>query len=99
MFQTLYIFLHWLIASIQPFLGPICFIAAWSLVLLALSSLWTAFRDGLTNAKRMHQIPCANCQFFTNDYHLKCPVRPTIALSEEAIDCPDYEPDHLQHIV
>jgi hypothetical protein len=38
----------------------------------------------------MHQIPCANCQFFTGDYHLKCPIHPAIALSEAAIGCPDY---------
>ncbi|HEY9823404.1 MAG TPA: hypothetical protein V6D35_21935 [Candidatus Sericytochromatia bacterium] len=44
----------------------------------------------MATAKRMHQIPCTGCQFFTNDYHLKCTVRPSIANSEEAINCSDY---------
>jgi RNA polymerase subunit RPABC4/transcription elongation factor Spt4 len=39
----------------------------------------------------MHQIPCANCQFFTRDYHLKCTVHPAQALTEEAIGCGDFE--------
>jgi RNA polymerase subunit RPABC4/transcription elongation factor Spt4 len=40
----------------------------------------------------MHQIPCHNCQFFTNNYRLKCTVHPSIANTEEAIDCSDYQP-------
>ncbi|WP_348251226.1 hypothetical protein [Leptolyngbya subtilissima] len=39
----------------------------------------------------MHKIPCAECRYFTNDHRLKCPIHPKIALSESAIDCPDFE--------
>jgi hypothetical protein len=38
----------------------------------------------------MHQIPCAKCQFFTNDHRLKCTVNPIIANTERAICCSDY---------
>jgi RNA polymerase subunit RPABC4/transcription elongation factor Spt4 len=38
----------------------------------------------------MHQIPCTGCVFFTNDHRLKCPVRPKVAMTEEAIGCMDY---------
>lgn len=38
----------------------------------------------------MHQIPCSNCQFFTNDYRLKCTVNPSVANTERAINCCDY---------
>jgi RNA polymerase subunit RPABC4/transcription elongation factor Spt4 len=38
----------------------------------------------------MHQIPCADCQFFTHNMRLKCPVHPTEALSEQAIGCTDF---------
>jgi hypothetical protein len=40
----------------------------------------------------MHEIPCNGCQFFTNDYRLKCTVHPQIANSEAAINCRDYQP-------
>lgn len=55
-------------------------------------SLWTALRDAVARSRQMHQIPCAHCQFFTSNYHLKCPVHPKTALTEEAIHCADYEP-------
>ena len=47
--------------------------------------------QGVAKLKRLHQIPCSNCAFFTGDYRLKCPVHPHEALSEEAIGCFDYE--------
>jgi hypothetical protein len=53
-------------------------------------TLYSALRDSYAVAKRMHEIPCANCQYFTNDYRLKCPVQPTIANTEQAILCSDY---------
>lgn len=80
-----------LIQAIQPFLVPICFVVAWGLMLLIVWNLGTAIADTVRRAKRMHQIPCANCTYFTKDYRLKCPVQPTIALSESAIDCPDFQ--------
>lgn len=92
MFEFLYFLTHWVVQAIQPALVPLCFLFAWSLIAMALWSVWTAIRDGVANARRMHQIPCANCQFFTGDYHLKCTVHPTIALTEEAIDCLDHQP-------
>jgi hypothetical protein len=92
MFQIFFAIIYWLIQIIQPMLIPFCFILSWLLVLLTAWSIWSTFRDGIANAKRMHKIPCANCQYFTGDYHLKCTVRPTMALSEAAIDCVDYAP-------
>lgn len=89
MFNLLRVLIH----TFQPFLVPICFILAWSFVVLVVWNVYTSFRDMTKNAKRMHQIPCANCQFFTGDYNLKCTVRPTDALSEDAIECPDYSPE------
>lgn len=86
--------LRTLIQSIQPFLVPTCFVLAWGLLILMTWSIVAALRDTVKQAKQMHQIPCAHCIFFTGDYHLKCPVQPTIALSEAAINCPDYSSCH-----
>ena len=88
MFQVISFLIH----GIQPFLVPICFVVAWTVTILAVLSLWTAVRDSVTTAKQMHQIPCSGCQFFTDNYRLKCTVRPSIANTEEAINCSDYQP-------
>jgi len=77
---------------IQPFIVPICFVSAWVLIIGVSWTLGRAMRDGIAQAKRMHQIPCAHCQFFTNDYRLKCTIHPHYANSERAIDCLDYKP-------
>ncbi|HBB35447.1 MAG TPA: hypothetical protein DDZ80_28350 [Cyanobacteria bacterium UBA8803] len=69
-----------------------CFCLAWGILILSVLTIWSALRDSLARAKRMHQIPCAYCQFFTNDYRLKCTVHPAIANSEKAINCMDYCP-------
>jgi len=82
--------LYFLIKTIQPVLVPLCFVSAWGLMFLLFSSIGRSVTDSVRRAQRMHQIPCANCVFFTGYYHLKCPVQPTIALSEDAIDCLDY---------
>jgi hypothetical protein len=61
-----------------------------------LVSLFIAWRlikitqQGIAHLKRLHQVPCSNCAFFTGDYRLKCTVHPITAMSEEAIDCRDF---------
>ncbi|MGA7937212.1 MAG: hypothetical protein WCA35_26915 [Kovacikia sp.] len=88
MFQIL----QTLVRAIQPLLVPLCLMFAWAIVILIGWSILSAMRDTVARSRRMHQIPCANCQFFTKDYHLKCTVHPSLALTEEAIDCPDFNP-------
>lgn len=63
--------------------------------ILMLVFLWSAslaLREGFQQLRRLHQIPCSNCEFFTNDYRLKCTVRPCVACTEDAIGCTDFEP-------
>ncbi len=79
------------IKAIQPFIVPICCGCAWLLMSLVIWDVWMGVRATVERAKQMHQIPCANCQFFTNDHRLKCTVHPHIANSENAIDCRDYQ--------
>ena len=75
----------------EPWLRPICFGAAWVTVLTLGANFFRLFQEGQRRVETLHQIPCADCQYFTNDMHLKCTVHPTIALSEEAIDCSDFQ--------
>jgi hypothetical protein len=83
--------IYLILRGIQPLLVPVCFVAAWTLMILVVWSLWTTARDSVAVAKQMHQIPCTNCQFFTADYRLKCTVHPSIANTEEAIHCGDFQ--------
>jgi len=84
--------IYFLIRGIQPLLVPICFVIAWGVTILAILNIWAAARDSVATAKQMHQIPCTGCQYFTDNYRLKCTVHPSIANTEEAIDCSDYQP-------
>jgi hypothetical protein len=65
-------------------------------ILLALSlinfawSTWKTLKEDLRHLRRLHQIPCDRCVFFTGEHNLKCTVHPSRAFHEEAIDCPDY---------
>lgn len=89
--QLVHLILLHLMQWLQPYLGPICFVFAWSLVALGLWQVIVATRDGVQRARIMHRIPCSDCSFFTNQAVLKCPLHPTQALSEEAIGCTDFE--------
>ena len=58
-------------------------------------SVVRAFKEGAEQVKRLHRIPCYKCDFFTNDYRLKCTVNPYLACSEEALECIDFEPKKI----
>ena len=89
--QLVHLMLLYLMRWLQPYLGPICFVLAWSLVGLGLWQVIMATRDSVQQARTMHKIPCADCSFFTNQAVLKCPLHPSQALSEDAIGCLDFE--------
>ena len=74
----------------NPLFVGIGFCLAWGMIGLLVWNVGSAIAYSIRTSNRMHQIPCSNCQYFTNDYRLKCPVRPDIALSEQAIDCKDF---------
>ncbi len=64
---------------------------AWGLVSYFVYSLGNTSVEGWKQLRRMHQVPCARCLYFTGDYNLKCSVRPCDALTEQAIGCRDFE--------
>ena len=68
-----------------------CF-GVWTLVVTVMvKPIIQGIIEGINHVKKMHQIPCANCVYFTGDYRLKCPVNPIEAMSENAIACRDFE--------
>lgn len=85
-------FIVWL----QPFVPMLCFALAWMIVVIFVLSMVSMMKDGIANVRQMHRIPCANCQYATNDYRLKCSVHPSMAFSEEAVNCQDFEAESGQ---
>ncbi|NCJ07286.1 hypothetical protein GS597_12370 [Synechococcales cyanobacterium C] len=86
---------HQLQMFVQPLWVPVCAALAWLLVVLGSVSLGRSLRNGWLVSKRLHQIPCSHCRFFTGNYLLKCSVHPQTALSEAAIHCQDYCKSHI----
>ncbi len=43
-------------------------------------------------SNRFQQVPCRKCQFFDGNHFLNCAVRPSIALTKQALNCSDYLP-------
>jgi hypothetical protein len=64
---------------------------AWVLILDFVYSLGVTSVEGWKQLRRMHQVPCSRCIYFTSDYNIKCTVRPFDALTEQAIGCRDFE--------
>jgi hypothetical protein len=59
---------------------------------LFLWSVSVALREGVAQIKRLAQIPCSDCDFFTYGYRLKSTVRPCVACPYKAIGFTDFEP-------
>ncbi len=68
-----------------------CAVSVWLLMGIGVLRIWKLSIRGFAYVKRLHNIPCERCVFFTGDYRLKCTVKPYIALSEGAIDCQDFQ--------
>jgi hypothetical protein len=79
---------------VKPLLLQLRIVGAFSVLSLCSWSLISCILDVIAQAKKMHQIPCTNCRFFTGDYRLKCTVNPSIANTEQAIECEDYRHQH-----
>lgn len=76
------------------FLASLCFIIVWAIMVFTVSALCKVIdkKDGIVTTNRFKQVPCRNCRFFSNNYHLKCAVHPSTALTEQALNCSDYYP-------
>lgn len=71
-------------------------ISFWVFLMILFSfSVVHAFKQGAEQVRKLHRIPCYKCDFFTNDYRLKCTVNPSLACSEEALGCIDFEPKNM----
>ncbi len=44
----------------------------------------------INSENSIYELPCKTCHFYTNNNYLQCAVHPSIAMSEQAINCSDY---------
>jgi hypothetical protein len=81
-----------ILTQFASFVGKLLFITCLLVGTLGYTLVaWKSLRRNWMHVRRLHQIPCSNCIFFTGDYKLKCAVHPCKALTEEAIGCTDYQ--------
>ena len=72
----------------------ICFGSTIFLVIsiVMMAKAWKASRAKNVTFNCLPKLPCTNCHFFTNNRYLRCTVRPSCVLTEQALDCSDYRP-------
>lgn len=78
--------------SVDILLAIVVPLSIWAMVLVFVLAILLAVSDGVQRLRRLHQVPCFRCQYYTNSPYLKCPVRPLDAGSEAALCCNDYQP-------
>ncbi|MBE7381660.1 MAG: hypothetical protein F6J95_009660 [Leptolyngbya sp. SIO1E4] len=68
----------------------------WAVLLAFILTLCLTVQDAIQQLRRLHQIPCHRCKYYTGSAYLKCTVNPVSAFSEDALHCCDYEPKQPQ---
>ncbi|MDZ8188033.1 MAG: hypothetical protein RMX96_24670 [Nostoc sp. ChiSLP02] len=81
------------IPDIAVSLSPLGFIIGWLGFLIVIQKI-RSFLDYkmVFPIRTPHKVPCKNCQFYSNNNYLKCAVQPSLVLTEEAKNCPEYSP-------
>ncbi|MFN6571835.1 hypothetical protein [Dendronalium sp. ChiSLP03b] len=72
-------------------LTPVGLLVSWIIFFLILQKIRRVLDNKMVfTVKTLHQVPCKNCQFYANNNYLKCAVKPSIVLTEEAKNCSEY---------
>lgn len=64
---------------------------AWGLFAVLILTIITVIVEVHKRSRKMHEIPCTDCRYFTGNFYLKCSVNPHIANTELAISCRDFQ--------
>ncbi|MBD2447086.1 hypothetical protein H6G76_07885 [Nostoc sp. FACHB-152] len=74
-------------------LSPIALLSSWIIFFLVLRKVRTFLDNKMVfTVKTVHQVPCKNCRFYSNNHYLKCAVQPSIVMTDEAKNCSEYSP-------
>ncbi|MBW4470739.1 MAG: hypothetical protein KME45_10105 [Stenomitos rutilans HA7619-LM2] len=74
-------------------LVPLSLLALWAIAVLWFSQhtkRHITVRQKEDGRKLFKRVPCRQCRFFKDNPYLKCAIRPSDALTAQAIDCADY---------
>jgi hypothetical protein len=69
--------------------GLISFIIMWTGAILVISKILKIRHEKIIFKKSLEN-PCDKCQYFSNNYFLRCAVQPAIVGTKEAINCSDF---------
>ncbi|MFM2060921.1 MAG: hypothetical protein RLZZ507_591 [Cyanobacteriota bacterium] len=79
------------ISDLAIALSPLSFVFIWAIFLFILQKIRSHADNKMAfSINGLHQVPCKNCKFFSNNHYLKCAVKPDIVLTEEAVNCSEY---------
>ncbi|MBH8572773.1 hypothetical protein I8752_07040 [Nostocaceae cyanobacterium CENA369] len=74
-------------------LAPVGLLVSWIIFFLVLQKTRRVLDNKMVpTVKTLYKVPCKNCQFYANNNYLKCAVNPSVVLTEEAKNCPEYSP-------
>lgn len=69
----------------------LAFILGWTVIFFKVLERLTVVPEKLLSPlKPVNKISCKTCQFYSNNRYLPCAVNPSMALMEQAVNCPDY---------
>ncbi len=71
-------------------LVPLSFALIWAIVVLLVADLPKLTWNNL-KLNRTPKVPCRNCRYFSSNPYLKCAIHPTVALTDNATDCKDFQ--------
>ncbi len=73
--------------------APIGMLLGCSVIFFAVLKRWTFIKEEISfNIKRLDEVPCKKCRYFSGNHYLKCAVNPSDAMTERATNCADYSP-------
>ncbi|AFY42339.1 hypothetical protein [Nostoc sp. PCC 7107] len=79
------------IPSATLYLSPIGLLFSWIIFFLVLRKIQRFLDNKMVfSVKGLHQVPCKNCRFYSNNHYLKCAVQPSIVLTDEAKNCSEF---------
>ncbi|MCC5636805.1 hypothetical protein LC593_13210 [Nostoc sp. CHAB 5844] len=73
------------------YLSPIGLFFSWIIFFLVLRKIQRVIDNKMVfSVKSLHQVPCKNCRFYSNNHYLKCAVQPSIVMTDEAKNCSEF---------
>jgi len=73
------------------YLSPIGLLFSWIIFFLVLRKVQSVLDNKMVfSVKSLHQVPCKNCRFYSNNHYLKCAVQPSIVMTDEAKNCTEF---------